>query len=716
MASKNVAIRLVAEGGERVRAEFKGIGEVGEKSFDGLGNAANRVGAIMRRVFVGLAATLGPAALFTGAMREAEQFETTMFRIDAIVKATGGAAGRSADELREQARAIARSTLESTEGVLRAQQTLLTFRKVQGDVFDDTIMAAADMAAALGTDMNAAVLQLGKALEDPVTGMTALTRSGTVFTEAQREMVKQMVETGRQAEAQRFILNELQLQYGGAARAAASGLAGAQDSLAQSMQEVRLAIANSFGVLQAATGFYNAMARTADFLAENMDRLRSYAIAAAAIFTAVKIPAIIAMTAAAGRLVVALVATRAAMLRTGVLALVVGAGELVFWFTKLVENAGGFGEALRLLAAVGAEVWDRLTQGGEALQYALAGAAQGIEAAFMSAWASVLEGFDSLTSGLAEGWNTFMRSIGMEGLATASGLGGSAAAAMRGRANELRGMSDNSMGNARWLLQDAMRPLDSVAALGEATRKATEEGAAASDRLADSMGRIEDAANRAGGAGRGAGRAAKEGADEAVTGWDAAAKSLRDYADQAMDVGKQVGDAMIGAFRGAESALRSWIEGGKLSFKDFARSIIADLAMISIRANFLGPLASWMGGLFNPSGSVMLSSFVSAAGGARADGGPVMPGYTYTVGERGRERFTPLVPGMITPTEHLRAGRGPAGRAVLEIVAPPGFSVQQRGEIEGIAINVTRAGLQEYDRNVAPATVKRITGDPRRRG
>ena len=57
-----------------------------------------------------------------------------------------------------------------------------------------------------------------------------------------------------------------------------------------------------------------------------------------------------------GGLATALVILRGALIRTGIGALIVGAGELVYQFSKLVEGAGGFGAALGLLKDLASEV------------------------------------------------------------------------------------------------------------------------------------------------------------------------------------------------------------------------------------------------------------------------------------------------------------------------------------------------------------------------
>ncbi|MGY9060458.1 MAG: hypothetical protein ACKVHI_11815, partial [Candidatus Puniceispirillales bacterium] len=76
---------------------------------------------------------------------------------------------------------------------------------------------------------------LGKALEDPITGLGALRRVGISFTDSQKEMIKVLTMTGRKVEAQRLILKALDEQVGGAAVKAATGLAGAIDSLGENL-------------------------------------------------------------------------------------------------------------------------------------------------------------------------------------------------------------------------------------------------------------------------------------------------------------------------------------------------------------------------------------------------------------------------------------------------------------------------------------------------
>jgi hypothetical protein len=94
------------------------------------------------------------------------------------------------------------------------------------DIFNRTIKASQDLASALGIDLQSATMQLAKALENPTIGIGALARSGTTFTEQQKEMIKTLVESGRQLEAQAMILDVVESQYKGTAETMATTVSG----------------------------------------------------------------------------------------------------------------------------------------------------------------------------------------------------------------------------------------------------------------------------------------------------------------------------------------------------------------------------------------------------------------------------------------------------------------------------------------------------------
>jgi phage-related minor tail protein len=105
---------------------------------------------------------------------------------------------------------------------------LLTFRNIRNeagkgnDIFNRSTRVLLDMSKALGVDSSKAAIQLGKALNDPVKGITALRRVGVTFTEQQQKQIDTLVKSGRTLDAQKMILRELTKEFGGSAVAQAT--------------------------------------------------------------------------------------------------------------------------------------------------------------------------------------------------------------------------------------------------------------------------------------------------------------------------------------------------------------------------------------------------------------------------------------------------------------------------------------------------------------
>lgn len=192
-------------------------------------------------------AVAGTGALFRSALQEFSRLEQSQLKAAALLKATDFSAGRTAAQLDSQARSVANNTLASVQGVRDAQAVLLTFRSVQGSTFDRAIELSQDLASVMGGDIVGATKQLAKALEDPTKGLTAMTRSGVSFSDAEQKVIKALHQTGRIAEAQGMILDKLAQQVGGAGTGEAGGLAGRADSLSQRWEELLEQLVNTNG-------------------------------------------------------------------------------------------------------------------------------------------------------------------------------------------------------------------------------------------------------------------------------------------------------------------------------------------------------------------------------------------------------------------------------------------------------------------------------------
>jgi hypothetical protein len=138
------------------------------------------------------------------------------------------------------------------ELIKETQAVLLSFKSVgqsadeAGGSFDRATMAAFDIAGVLKTDAKSAAVQLGKALENPIRGLTALGKAGTTFTDQQKEQIRVLVESGNLLSAQTLILDEIESQYGGVAEAAALGSVKMQLAFGQIQDALGAALAPAF--------------------------------------------------------------------------------------------------------------------------------------------------------------------------------------------------------------------------------------------------------------------------------------------------------------------------------------------------------------------------------------------------------------------------------------------------------------------------------------
>jgi hypothetical protein len=211
-------------------------------------------------------------------------------RLEAALRATGHAAGLSADELKNFAANMQRSTGIADDELENFMAVLLTFRNVQGDVFLEATELAADMAAIMQTDLSSAALQLGKALNDPIKGMTALQRVGVAFTQQQKDMVKKLVESGRGLEAQKIILKELRSEFGGAAagmlgdtegdiKLATAALGEMREETGQvGMQMALLGKQMEFAFASGSNVFFSMFDGLATFLSESMAQITGWSV------------------------------------------------------------------------------------------------------------------------------------------------------------------------------------------------------------------------------------------------------------------------------------------------------------------------------------------------------------------------------------------------------------------------------------------------------
>jgi hypothetical protein len=212
-----------------------------------IASTKNRITSFVGDVRGSLMSMSGLGGLLTGAgivagITKSVQLAGEQVKVEkklaAVITATGGAAGFTAKQLFGYASALQGTTNFGDEATISAMAVLATFREIKGFTFIEAIKSAQDMSAVLGTDLQASVLQVGKALQSPTDGITALKRAGVSFSDEQRKQIKLLDETGQRAKAQQIILAELKGEFGGAADAMASPVTQFKNALGDLGEEI----------------------------------------------------------------------------------------------------------------------------------------------------------------------------------------------------------------------------------------------------------------------------------------------------------------------------------------------------------------------------------------------------------------------------------------------------------------------------------------------
>ena len=157
--------------------------------------------------------------------------ERATAQLNAVLKSTQGVSGVTAEGALQLADAMAQLSGMDDEAILGAENLLLTFTRIGGEIFPQTTQAVLNMSVAMGQDLKSSAIQVGKALNEPIEGAAALRRVGIQLTDSQEALIKKMVESGDVMGAQKIILAELETEFGGAAEAAGNTLPGALGKL-----------------------------------------------------------------------------------------------------------------------------------------------------------------------------------------------------------------------------------------------------------------------------------------------------------------------------------------------------------------------------------------------------------------------------------------------------------------------------------------------------
>ena len=214
MANKSIGLLNIVFG-----ADLRGFDRAMKKAQRSIGKFGKKMEQTGKTLSTSL--TLPILALGAVSVKSFDKQQKAIAQVEAGLKSTGNQVGKTSKELQKMASDLQKTTLFGDEDILQgATAQLLTFTNIAGEQFERTQKVALDLATRLDGDLKSASIMLGKALNDPIANLSALSRAGIQFSTEQKEVVKSLVETNRLADAQTIILNELEKQYGGSAEAA----------------------------------------------------------------------------------------------------------------------------------------------------------------------------------------------------------------------------------------------------------------------------------------------------------------------------------------------------------------------------------------------------------------------------------------------------------------------------------------------------------------
>jgi len=229
---------ILGEAVVQVKADLSALRKDFAAAQDDLKRGANEVEASVSASYATLAANVAKIMGGVFTVKQVIDFATesvnafaeqelALTKLQAVITATGHAAGFTTAQLSAQAGELQKTTVFGDDAINSMQALLATFREIKGDQFRDATVAALNLSTIMGGDLRGAALQLGKALQDPEQGLMALRRSGISFNDTQQSMIVGLVNAGQMAEAQALILKEIRTEMEGAAVAAGSTFAGA---------------------------------------------------------------------------------------------------------------------------------------------------------------------------------------------------------------------------------------------------------------------------------------------------------------------------------------------------------------------------------------------------------------------------------------------------------------------------------------------------------
>jgi hypothetical protein len=255
-----LVVRLEAQSAQLLKELDKANGKIAQFERN-TGKTLSNIDKRFAKFGFGIKAAIGTflsGVSFNAVIQATAEAEKNFTNLENAVERAGTAAGgRTAKQFADVSEQLQRVTTFADDAIQNVQGLLLRFQNIRTDRFDEATARVLDLSTALGKDLAGASTLVGKALSDPVKGLNALAKAGVGFNEQQQKIIKNLVETGRRAEAQGLILDALGKKFGGAAEEARNNFNGALQAVRNSLGD----LLEVKGGLPGATASMNELAR-----------------------------------------------------------------------------------------------------------------------------------------------------------------------------------------------------------------------------------------------------------------------------------------------------------------------------------------------------------------------------------------------------------------------------------------------------------------------
>ena len=236
-----------------IGSESKTAGQKGKTAFDDMNTASGKfsesagtASTALLKIGAGVATVVGVATAIKSLSDATQEYvtlageqETAETDLQSVLTSTGNAAGFTLTQLEEMASGLQSVTTVGDETTLSGMAILATFKNIKDEAFKGATQAALDMSQVMKQDLKSSMTMVGKALNDPIEGLSALSRVGVTFTADQKDMIKALQNSGDTMGAQKIILDELKSEFGGAAEAASQTFTGSLTQAGNALGDVK---------------------------------------------------------------------------------------------------------------------------------------------------------------------------------------------------------------------------------------------------------------------------------------------------------------------------------------------------------------------------------------------------------------------------------------------------------------------------------------------